>query len=292
MIKKKRKFLYANMFSIVLAHILAGFSVWYAIAHGFSAGNWIFFGVLCILTGFGITVGYHRMLTHRAFQCGGVLRWIFSILGGMAGQGYEYEWVANHRVHHYFADLESDPHSPLAYPGLKGLLWAHVFWLFFDYQRPSQYKTFRDLERDPVVQWQKRFYLPIVLLGFAVPFIFFGFQGILLAGFLRLVVVWHSTWSVNSICHLFGARAKDLDGQVYTRDDSRNNIFVAFFALGEGYHANHHVQPALAYHGWEWYNLDASKWLIGIFESVGLVWNVKKLIKRKYYQTAELQQIA
>lgn len=291
-IKSKKELNYPNIIGIGLAHILAFCGIWYMFVYGVSVTNWILFAVFSLLTGFGITVGYHRMLTHRGFQCSKPLRWAFAIMGGMAGEGYEYEWVANHRVHHFFSDQEQDPHSPLAYPGVKGFLWAHIGWLFFKYERPSLYKTFQDLDKDPVTQWQRSFYLPIVLLGFLIPFLITGLSGILIAGFVRLVFVWHTTWSVNSICHLFGSRAKDSEGNLYTRDDSRNNLLVAIFALGEGYHANHHLRPAWAYHGWEWYHLDMSKWLIRCFEMAGLVWNVKKPVRAGAFQEKEMEKIA
>lgn len=275
-IKAKRELSYGTLLSICFVHAMAGFAIWYAVVHGFSLKNWMLFGVLSLFTGLGITVGYHRMLTHRGFQCGRILRCILSVFGGMAAQGPEHEWVANHRVHHYFADKEGDPHSPRAYPGLKGLLWSHVFWLFFKYERPRQYQIFRDLDEDPVVRWQKRFYLPIVALGLVIPFMTGGLAGVLLAGFLRMVCVWNITWSVNSICHLLGTMAKDSEGQTYTDDDSRNNILVALLGFGEGYHANHHVRPRWAYHGWNWYSLDVSKWLIQLLALLGWVWNVQR----------------
>jgi stearoyl-CoA desaturase (delta-9 desaturase) len=290
--KKRKEFNYPNFFGIILAHIFALCGIWYLFIYGISLTNWILFGIFSLLTGFGITIGYHRMLTHRGFQCSQPLRWALAIMGGMAGEGYEYEWVANHRVHHFFSDQEQDPHSPRAYPGIKGFLWAHIGWLFFKYERPDLYKTFQDLDRDPVTQWQRKFYLLIVISGFIIPFLISGLSGILISGFLRLVFVWHSTWSVNSICHLFGSRAKDAEGNLYTRDDSRNNILIALFALGEGYHSNHHFRPTWAYHGWEWHNLDMSKWMIQSFEWLGLIWNVKKPVIDKGLLIKEIPKIA
>jgi len=210
----------------------------------------------------------------------------------MAAQGPEAVWVANHRVHHYYADQDLDPHSPLRYPGLKGLLWAHVGWLFYKYERPAQYQRFRDLELDPIVGWQKRNYLWIVLMGFFLPGVFLGWKGLLLVGFLRLAVSWNIAWSVNSVCHWIGTRAKDVDGKIYTDDDSRNNLLVAVLSFGEGYHANHHVRPAWAFHGWHWYSLDASKWFIQAMERIGFVWNVKRPMADVQFKEAALAVLA
>lgn len=292
LLEVKRDLKPQNIVAILLVHLISGFAVWYAFRVGFSTANWIVFAFLFVATSFGVTLGYHRMLTHRSFQCGPFLRVVLAICGGMASQGSEAEWVANHRVHHYFADREIDPHSPLRFPGIKGLLWAHVGWLFFDYERPLQYRRFQDLDSDPVVRWQERYYLPIVLIGFVLPWLLLGWQGLLLSGFLRLALTWNVGWSVNSICHWIGERAKDSEGRLYTDDDSRNNFVVAVFTFGEGYHANHHVRPAWAYHGWTWYSVDASKWLLQGLEFFGVVWNVKKPTPYVRFQESKLIKIA
>lgn len=265
-----------SIFGIVAAHGIACVAVWYGLLHGFSFSAWILFFLFVHLSGLGITAGYHRMLTHGSFACGGVLKRVLLACGAMACQGSARTWTTNHRVHHYCADQEEDPHSPLRYPGIRGLLWAHMGWLFFERELPPAYRIFPDLERDPAVRWQQRYCALFALLGFAAPFALAGWDGLLLAGFLRLVFVWHVTWSVNSICHVWGSQAKDSYGRRYQRDYSKNNFLVAFFGFGEGNHANHHVRPAWAYHGWKWYEFDLTRHVLWLLEAAKWIWDVKK----------------
>jgi stearoyl-CoA desaturase (delta-9 desaturase) len=195
----------------------------------------------------------------------------------MAVQGEVSGWVLNHRVHHRFQDQPGlDPHSPLEYPGFKGLLWAHIGWLLFRFERPIQYRTSVRLEADALVRWQRRWYVALVVASFAIPFALAGWSGLLVAGFLRVVFVLHITWSVNSVCHRWGSRAKDSVGNTYAADDSRNNVIVEVLGLGEGYHSNHHAQPTWAFHGWKRFSFDPSKWVIQLLETLGLASGVRR----------------
>ncbi|MDP1803735.1 MAG: fatty acid desaturase, partial [Acidimicrobiales bacterium] len=186
-------------------------------------------------------------------------------------------WVLNHRAHHHFQDQPGlDPHSPLEYPGMRGLLWAHIGWLLFRFELPVQFRTSARMEADPLVRWQRRWYLGLVVASFAIPWAVAGWSGLLVAGFLRVVLVLHITWSVNSVCHVWGTRARDSAGNTYLGDDSRNNIVVGVLALGEGYHANHHAQPSWAFHGWKRFSFDPSKWVIQLLEKLRLVSAVRR----------------
>lgn len=242
-----------------------------------SAKVWVLFAAMWLVPQLGITVGYHRMETHNGFKCHPWVRAVLVVSGALALQGEVNGWVLNHRVHHHFQDRPGlDPHSPLEYPGLKGLLWAHVGWLLFRYERPVQFQTSARLEADPLARWQRRWYVPLALASFAIPFAVGGWDGLLVAGFLRVVMVLHITWSVNSVCHKWGRPATDSVGNAYLADDSRNNRLVEFLALGEGYHSNHHAQPTWAFHGWNRFSFDPSKWVIQSLEGLGLAWAVRR----------------
>lgn len=216
-----------------------------------SAKVWVLFTAMWLVPQLGITVGYHGMETHNGFKAHPWVRAALLVSGAMAVQGEVSGWVLNHRVHHRFQDQPGlDPHSPLEYPGFRGLLWAHIGWLHFRFERPVQYCTSVRLEADALVRWQRRWFVALVVASFAIPFALAGWSGLLVAGFLRVVFVLHITWSVNSVCHQWGSRAKDSAGNTCAADDSRNNVVVEVLGLGEGYHANHHAQPTWAFHGW------------------------------------------
>ena len=258
-------------------HLMAAIAVFSVFRSPPSAKVWVIFAVMWLIPQLGITVGYHRMETHNGFKCHPWVRGALVISGAMALQGEVTGWVLNHRVHHHFQDQPGlDPHSPLEYPGLKGLLWAHMGWLLVRYERPAQFRTSARMEADPIARWQRRWYVPLALASFAIPFAVAGWDGLLVAGFLRVVIVLHITWSVNSLCHKWGRPATDSVGNAYLADDSRNNRLVEVLALGEGYHANHHAQPTCAFHGWRRFSFDPSKWVIQSLEALGLAWGVRR----------------
>lgn len=262
---------------LTFLHVVAAFGVWHAFRSPPSLVVWILFVALWLIPQLGITVGYHRMETHNGFKCRPWMRAILLLCGGLAVQGDVNGWVLNHRVHHHFEDqVGLDLHSPLEYPGMKGLLWSHVGWLLCHYERPVQFQRSARFEADPFVRWQRRWYLPLAGASFAIPLALAGWNGLLIAGFLRVVMVLHITWSTNSFCHKWGRPATDSIGNAYGGDASRNNRVVQVFGLGEGYHSNHHAQPTCAFHGWKRNSFDPSKWVIQGLESAGLVWGVRR----------------
>jgi stearoyl-CoA desaturase (delta-9 desaturase) len=273
----KKRLNYPSIVLLGSLHLGALWALWYVVVHGVPAKHWMAFAALLVTTMGCVTVGYHRLETHRGFKTVWWVRAILLFCGGLSLQGTAKEWVANHRVHHRFDDqVGFDPHTPLEYPGLKGVLWAHVGWLLVHYQRPEGYRSFSDLDRDRVVFWQHRLYLVPAVTSFLLPLVLFGWSGLLVVGFLRIVVALNLTWSINSVGHVWGTRAKDASGQRTAAGNSRNNALIALATMGEGYHSNHHVRPQWAYHGWKWYDFDPSKWLIAALESCGLAWDVKK----------------
>jgi stearoyl-CoA desaturase (delta-9 desaturase) len=243
------------------------------------------FAVMYVLVGFGVTVGFHRLLTHRSFTAPAPVRATFAILGSMSVQGAVIHWVADHRKHHTFTDEEGDPHSPHLHgaTGLKGVvkgMWhSHMGWMLEE-RRPASARRFApDLREDPAIRFVDRFFPLWALLGLGIPFVagfllsgfsvLAGLTALLWAGLVRVFIQHHTTWSVNSICHIYGTRPFE------TEDESRNNVAVALMAFGEGWHHNHHAFPTSAKHGLRRFQVDPSYWLIRGLEKVGLAYDVK-----------------
>ncbi len=221
------------------------------------------FLALYFLTGLGITIGFHRLLTHRSFEVGPLIKATFLILGSMAVQGKAIDWAANHLKHHAFSDQEGDPHSPL-----EGFFHAHVGWLFS--APPADRERYaKKLIDDPIISFVDRTFLVWVGLGLLVPYLIGGWEGLLWGGFVRIAFVNHVTWAVNSVCHTFGDRPFDI------KDMSRNNWIVGLLAFGEGWHHNHHAFPAMAYHGMSWRQFDLSAIVIRLLAKLRLARNVK-----------------
>ena len=273
----------ANIAGVVLPFIAAGIAVpllWNSMI------GWTDVGIavgMYLATGLGITIGYHRLLTHRAFETHRPTKYAFAVLGSMAVQGPVIAWVADHRKHHAFTDEEGDPHSPhLSHGGgllgnLKGLYHAHVGWLFETHGMADAKRFARDLLDDPGMRFINRHFLWLVGLGLAIPFAL-GFvltgalsgalTALLWGGFVRIFFVHHITWSINSICHFFGRRRFDLE------DQSTNVAWLAVPSLGEAWHHNHHAFPRSASHGLRWWEIDVSGTIIKAMGKLGLAWNV------------------
>lgn len=247
--------------------------------------DFVLFLSLYLLTGFGITVGFHRLFTHRSFKASPFIVWTLGILGSMAIEGSLVWWVATHRRHHRHSDAENDPHSPHAgrRPGLAGAalasLHAHVGWTFRESCTDTDMRRFApDLLRDPRVMainnlfplWAALGLILPALIGFLVEPGWRGaFLGLLWGGLVRVFMVHHVTWSVNSACHLWGKKDHD------TGDESRNNALFGVLALGEGWHNNHHAFPASARHGLKWWQVDFSWYVIRLLAVLGLVRDLK-----------------
>jgi stearoyl-CoA desaturase (Delta-9 desaturase) len=267
---------------------LIGFVVAVVLLWNFAVGwhDLALLAVLYILMGLGITVGYHRMLTHSAFEAVPPLKALLLILGSMAIQGRAIDWAVDHRQHHAHSDKEGDPHSPHHGFGggiggqLRGLLHAHMGWMFVTVQARERERLGRDLIQDPIVRFIDRTFLLWAVMGFVVPFVLGyaltggewsgAFTGLLWGGLVRLFLNHHVTWSVNSICHFFGRRP------FAAYDQSTNNWLLAIPSLGESWHHNHHVFPTSAFHGLSPSQFDISGLLIRSWEKMGLVRNVRR----------------
>jgi stearoyl-CoA desaturase (Delta-9 desaturase) len=235
-------------------------------------GEWIgwpeltLFVVLFTLPGIGVTVGYHRLLSHRSFETGPVTKASLLALGAMSIPSRPIDFAATHLEHHANSDREGDPHSPL-----DGFLHAHAGWLL-DIRRPRARDRYcRHLLKDPAVMFVERTAFLWFGLGFfVIPFAVAGWNGFLWGGLVRMGFGNHLAYAVNSICHKFGSRPFD------TGDESRNNFMMGVLAFGEGWHNNHHAFPASAYHGMGWRQPDLSGLVIRLLVRCGLAWNVKE----------------
>ncbi|HZN34988.1 MAG TPA: acyl-CoA desaturase [Pirellulaceae bacterium] len=249
--------------------------------------GWLYVGMLVggwLLTGTGITIGFHRLLTHRSFDTYRWVKLVWMALGALSVEGSPLVWCAVHRRHHEHSDQPGDPHSPHLHGSgligtLRGLWHAQTGWLFTGYwTSPELARYVPDLLADPALVAVDRMYYVWVLLSLFLPTLIGGLAtwswqgallGLLWGGLVRIFITHHITWSINSICHIFGSR------DFAAGDDSRNNWLCGLLGLGEGWHNNHHAFPTSARHGLAWWQLDASWLIIRGMELVGLAWNVR-----------------
>lgn len=234
------------------------------------------------LTGFGVTIGFHRLLTHRSFDTYKPIRYFFAVWGSIAGQGMCIRWCATHRRHHQEADREGDPHSPHTHGDgvmgfLRGMWHAHLGWCF-DADKHDLQRSIPDLLADRPLVLIDKLYQFWVIAGILLPGVIWGLWqqswaafavGCIWGGLVRIFLLHHITWSINSICHVFGTRPYD------SGDHSTNNYPIAVLSLGEGWHNNHHAFPTSARHGLRWWQFDASWCVIRLMKLTGLAWNVR-----------------
>jgi stearoyl-CoA desaturase (Delta-9 desaturase) len=266
-----------------LALGIVGWQVWAELLHW---RDIVVFAIVYLVTGLGVTVGFHRLFTHRSFATTPWMRGVFAAMGSMAIEGPVISWVADHRKHHAFADQPGDPHSPHVDHGvgwrgaLRGLVHAHMGWLFIHTQRGARQRYAPDLVADPVVSWVDRTFVVWVLGGLGAAFglgwliggtLTAALTGLLWGGAVRILVLHHVTYSINSLCHFFGRKRFD------TGDESRNLAWLSFLSLGEAWHNNHHAFPTSAAHGLRWWELDLSSLVIRSLERVGLAWDVVRI---------------
>jgi stearoyl-CoA desaturase (delta-9 desaturase) len=261
-----------------------------------SPADLIIAAVMYMLTAAGITVGFHRLLTHRSFQTSKPLEYTFAILGSMAVQGPVISWVADHRKHHAHTDEEGDPHSPHVGhdDGVRGVLaglWhAHSGWLMSTQGRADWKRYAPDLYEDRGMRTIGRRFVPLVFASLAIPalagYIVTGtlvgaLTGLLWGGLVRIFFVHHITWSVNSVCHFLGTRRFDTD------DRSTNVFWLALPSLGESWHHNHHAFPRSAVHGLKRWEPDPSALIITILEKLGLARNVIRISPERQAERAQ-----
>ena len=220
----------------------------------------------CVTVGLGISLGFHRLASHRSFKLPKRLEYFFILCGTLAAQGSVKGWVGYHRMHHLYTDESKDPHA-----STKGFLWSHLTWVMHDIpEEPERLRLTQDIANDPFYTFCHKYHTPLqVALGLGLyaiggmPFVVWGI-------FVRIVVGFHSTFLVNSVCHMFGYRNYD------TPDTSTNNWWVALLTFGEGWHNNHHATQFSARFGTRWWEMDMVWWVISGLESLGLATQVKR----------------
>jgi stearoyl-CoA desaturase (Delta-9 desaturase) len=285
---------YVSLGSVIVpfaAFVLAVALLWQSAVDGVDL---VLLGVMYVVTALGVTVGYHRLFTHRSFQAVRPVQYAFAILGSMAAQGPLAHWVADHRKHHAHTDEEGDPHSPHVHEHgegakgvLLGLVHAHFGWLMTDWGQAPHQRYARDIIEDRGLYRIHQLFVPIFLLGLLIPaaagYAIKGTAagaatGLLWGGFVRVFLVHHVTWSINSICHFFGRRRFEIE------DHSTNVFWLALPSFGEAWHHNHHAFPRSASHGLRWYELDPSAWIIRGLEALGLARGVVRISPERQRQ--------
>jgi stearoyl-CoA desaturase (delta-9 desaturase) len=250
------------------------------------------FAAMYIISGYGVTLGFHRLLTHRSFQTHKWTEYLLAIAGSLAVQGPVMTWVADHRKHHAHTDREGDPHSPHGHGGgirgaLAGLWYAHMGWLFDRAGQADPARYAKDLYEDRGMRRIHATFPLWVLLGIAIPFAAgYAIDGTLggaltaavWGGAVRIFMLHHVTWSINSVCHFFGRRRFEVD------DQSTNVFWLAPLSFGESWHHNHHAFPRSAMHGLRWWEVDPTAWLIRAMKRARLAWNVVEISPERQAQ--------
>jgi stearoyl-CoA desaturase (Delta-9 desaturase) len=250
--------------------------------HGFSWEQLVIFLAMYLLSGLGMTVGFHRLFTHRSFETVRPVKLILGILGSMSVEGPLLKWVATHRRHHHFSDTADDPHSPHVYgtgfmPMLRGFWHAHLGWVFGP-ESPGLTGYIKDLLPDRLLRVVSTLFPLWAIMGLLIPAVLGGLltmtwlgvlMGFLWGGLARIFFVQHMTFSINSICHIWGGRP------LRSRDESRNNMVFGILGFGEGWHNNHHAFPTSARHGLKWWQIDLSYLVIRAMKAVRLAWKVR-----------------
>ena len=287
---KKPPIILTNILVFVVTGAIAVLAVpLWAVTMGFDTVEIVTAIVLFYFTGMSITAGYHRLWSHKTYDAHISVRTILAIGGAMALQNSILHWSSDHRVHHrHVDDNDKDPYS-----ARKGLWFAHMGWMLREYQkhRYDDYSNCRDLQKDPVVMWQHKYYLPIVLVAnFGITGLLGWINGdvlsmILFAGVFRLFMVHHVTFFINSLAHFWG-------NQPYTdKNTARDNGVLAFFTFGEGYHNYHHIFEYDYRNGIYWWQFDPTKWLIRGLSFVGLTTNLRRVPEERIEKARAAMQL-
>lgn len=247
------------------------FTTWWLVRDGFDVRQVYLMLTLYFISGFSITAGYHRLFSHRAYDANNFVKFLFLVFGAAAFQNSVYKWGADHRVHHNKVDTDEDPYNIQ-----EGFFFAHMGWVMLKANARCHEKYVRDLQKDPIVMWQHKYYLIIsVLVGFLMPTLIGGLffdsylGGFALGGLGKIVLIHHCTFFINSLCHYVGSTP-------YTKTNSaKDSWYMAFFTFGEGYHNFHHYFQTDYRNGVRWYQFDPTKWLIKTLEQIGMASKLK-----------------
>ncbi|MBL8920581.1 MAG: acyl-CoA desaturase [Myxococcaceae bacterium] len=210
---------------------------------------------------FAITAGYHRYFAHRAFKTNRVFQFILAFLAQTSAQKGALWWAANHRHHHRYSDQEEDIHSPAR----KGFFWSHIGWILVKKYEPTNYSAIKDFAKYPELVWLNEHFMVPPMVALAVTYAIGGLPWAFWAGVVSTVALWHGTFTINSLTHIFGSR------RYVTTDTSRNNFFFALLTMGEGWHNNHHFHQNTANQGWFWWEIDATFYILKALAWLGVV---------------------
>ncbi|MGH7788849.1 MAG: acyl-CoA desaturase [Candidatus Binatia bacterium] len=230
--------------------------------------------VLCLalfwLRMFGVTAGYHRYFSHRSYKTSRAFQFLLALFGTLAVQKGVLWWAANHRTHHKYSDQEQDIHSPVQ----RGFWWSHVGWILAPDYEATDYDRIQDMAKYPELRWLNEHYLiPPVALAVLL-FLTGGLQWLVWGFFISTTLLWHATFTINSLSHVFGSRRYD------TGDTSRNNVWLALLTMGEGWHNNHHHYMNSVRQGFFWWEVDASYYVLRALSWFGIVWDLHMPPKR------------
>lgn len=212
-----------------------------------------------------VTIGYHRYFSHRSFKTSRGFQFLLALVCQMSAQKGVLWWAANHRHHHKFSDKDDDVHSPT----LRGFWWSHVGWILAPDFAETRLDLVKDLARYPELRWLNRYHLVPVALLATIMFLLGGLHGLYWGWVVLTVLLWHASFTVNSLAHVWGRRRYE------TTDTSRNNVWLALLTMGEGWHNNHHYYQSSARQGFFWWEIDVSYYVLKLWQALGLVWDVR-----------------
>jgi len=232
--------------------------------------DWVMCGALYVVRMFGITGGYHRYFAHRSYKTSRVFQFLLAFLAMSSSQKGVLWWASNHRTHHRLSDKDGDPHD-----SRRGFWYSHVGWLY-DYREATDYSKVKDLARYPELVFLNEYWvIPPLALGVGV-WLLLGWSGLLIGFFLSTAILWHGTFTINSLSHMLGTQRYDAG------DDSTNNWVLAIVTMGEGWHNNHHHFMGSTRQGFYWWEIDVSYYILRAFQALGLVWDIKEPPARVY----------
>jgi fatty-acid desaturase len=266
LVHQKRQFRYSFLFWFVFMHL--------AVIQGFFFFSWgavLTAAVLYALCAVGLSAGYHRALAHGGFRASRPVMYALITLGALQLVGGPVSWIGMHHIHHKYSDTELDPHS-----SKRGFFWAHIGWAFVTTQDHYRAFTQKNIRSDPYYRFLDDHYVLPQLLLIVVLWLFGGWDYVVWGVFVRIIVHWHATFSVNSLAHFFGYKNYP---DISEEDDSRNNWLVALFTLGEGWHNNHHFDKHAVYYGRKWWELDPTGAVILLLEKMRLVHRVQAQVE-------------
>jgi stearoyl-CoA desaturase (delta-9 desaturase) len=272
-----------NVIFIASAHLFAAYGVYYLIAEQFNwwtVGLGIFWYLAC---GFSITGGYHRLFSHQAYRANWFVRLGYLLFGAASAQNSALKWSADHRVHHQNTDMEADPYNIK-----KGFWWAHISWIFYRDTPKDLDELVKDLQQDKLVMFQNKYYPAIALgMGLIIPgslgFLWGDPVGtMLVAGFVRLVLQWHATFSINSFAHILGTQPYS------TKNSARDSFITAILSFGEGYHNFHHRFQSDYRNGLRWWQFDPTKWVVWAMSKIGFTWKLNRVPDHAIERAKEL----